>query len=211
MSGRVQLPVAGLAALFELRVTDGEDLVEDEDVAHRPERHRVGKPRRHAARVVAQFEMGKPFEPGKLEDRGGRLPQLAKGQAHDRAEQFDVVDRVEVGIPSDAEFEDRRHRGADVHPAGVGLVDPGHDLQQGALPAPVASHQAEAFAAPQLEADVVEHLQPLFRPRAEQVERMLADGLAAARRNHEALGDAGDLDRARHVRVPRQRAARGAV
>ena len=79
MSGRVQLPVAGLAALFEFRVTDGENLVEDEDVAHRPERHRVGKPRRHAARVVAQFEVGKSLEPGKLEDLRGRAAAAHEG------------------------------------------------------------------------------------------------------------------------------------
>ena len=79
MPGRVQLPVARLAALLESRITDGEDLVEDQDFAHRPERDRVGQPRRHAARVMTQFEVGKSLEPGELEDR--RASRVAAHEA----------------------------------------------------------------------------------------------------------------------------------
>ncbi len=98
----MQLAVARLAALLEPGVADGEDLVEDQHVAHRPEGDRVGQPRGHAARVVTQLEVGEAFELGELQDLGGRLTQLAQRHAHDRAEQLDVVDRIEVGIPSDA-------------------------------------------------------------------------------------------------------------
>ena len=62
------------------------------------------------------------------------------------------------------------------------------------LPRPVAAHDAERLARLQLEAHVVEHLQPLDACRFEQPEHVLADRVPADARNRKRLGDAAHLD-----------------
>ena len=73
----------------------------------------------------------------------------------------DVVHGVELGIPADAQLENRRDRGACVDATPIGRIHAAHDLQQRALARPVAPHDAERFAAPDVEADAVEHLEAL--------------------------------------------------
>ncbi len=90
--------------------------------------------------------------------------------------------------------------------AGVRRIHAADDLQQRALAAAVAAHDAERLALSHLEANPLEHLKPLEAPRLEQPEHVLADGVAADGRNPERLRDGANIDDRHH----RYSAARGA-
>ena len=92
-------------------------------VLNRVKRDRIREPGAHAARVVTQLQPGESLELGKGQDLVTGRAQLAQRKAHDRPQQLDVVDRVQVRVPADTELEDRRHRRADRHAARVGRID----------------------------------------------------------------------------------------
>ena len=65
------------ALLLELRVADGEHLVEQQDVEVDLDRDRVRKPHLHPRREVLQLLVDEALEPGELEDRVEALLELA--------------------------------------------------------------------------------------------------------------------------------------
>jgi two-component system C4-dicarboxylate transport response regulator DctD len=56
---------------------------------------------------MAQLKSGKTLEIGKVEDFTHRLLDVGQRQAHNRSEQVDVVDRVQIRIPTDAQLKNR--------------------------------------------------------------------------------------------------------
>ena len=115
----------------------------------------------------------------------------AERQPHHRAEQIDVVDCIELRIPADAKLENRRNAGANIDIAGIDAVNAAEHLQQRALAAAVAPHDAECLAGVQFEADALERLKSIERLPFEQSEDVLADRVAPHARN---------LKRLRHIR-----------
>src|SRR5262245_8567433 len=149
----MQITVTRLAAFFESRVTDGEDFVEDQDVPNRAKRHGVRQSRRHPARVMTKLQVRKLLELGKFEDLRRGRSQLFQGHPHDGPEELDIVDRIQIRVPSDAKLEDRCDRGAHQDSPRVRRVNPRDDLEKRALARAVTPHQAEALTGPKLEAD----------------------------------------------------------
>src|SRR4029450_1042846 len=153
------------------RVANGEDLIEDEDFANCRERNREGEPGGHPAREVLQCEVRELCELGKRENLVHGRRQLTQRQTHDRSEEIHVVDSVQLGIPPDTEFQNRRYWRPGYDPPGIRLKNPRNDLQERALPAPVSTHDPERFAATDREIDRVEYLQTLAFPSSAQSQR----------------------------------------
>jgi hypothetical protein len=107
---------------LETRRRRRRNLVEHEDLPHRCERHRIREPRRHPARVVLQLEIRESFQLGKARISSIDPRMSASDMPITEPMRQDVVDRVEVGIPSDTERENRGDRRARDRSPGIGLV-----------------------------------------------------------------------------------------
>src|SRR6185503_14957591 len=97
----------------------------------------------------------------------------------------DVVDGIELGVPADAELEDRRDAGVDSHLAAVGGVDAAQHFEQRALARPVAPHDAERISSMEGEGHVLQHRQAIDLPWSEQAEEMFAHRVATNARDRE--------------------------
>ena len=199
MPGAVESLVSCLAPLLELGVADGEDLIEDQHLAHRPECDRVGQARGHAARIVAELQVGKLLQSGEGENLVRRTAKLPQRQAHDRPQQLDVVDGIELGIPSDAKLEyrrDRRTRGQR-GPLSGGYM-PETILRSVLLPHPFRPIRPRLSPRRSSKLTSSSTRQSLGRARPKEVERVLTNRFPPNARDAEALGDAADLDYRRH-------------
>jgi hypothetical protein len=67
-----------------------------------------------------------------------------------------VLARGQLVVEADPELDEGSEATGEPDPAGVGAVDARQQLQQGALPRPVAPEDAEELAFADLEGDVVE-------------------------------------------------------
>src|SRR5207244_1224605 len=130
MAAGSELAVPPLASRFEARVANRENLIQDEHLADRFERYSVSKSLRHAARVVFQLQIGEALELGERQDFVEAASDFAEREAHDGSDEQNVVDRIKLRIPADAQSEDRRNRGMSRNASPIWEVDPTHDFQQ---------------------------------------------------------------------------------
>ena len=70
----------------------------------------------------------------------------SRGEAHHHAVEDDVLARGQLGVEADAELDEGRQPTGHPDRPGVGSVDAGEDLQQGALAGAVAADDAEELA-----------------------------------------------------------------
>src|SRR5438046_1125077 len=210
VSDGAQEPVSLLTARFESGVAHREDLVEDENVPYGPERHSVGEAGGHTAREILDLQIGELLQTGESKDLLDGSPGLPERHAQDRRQDHHVVHGVELGIPTDAEFENRGHWRADHDGPGVRRVDAAEDLEQRALARSVAPHDRDRLAAIDLQVDLSQHAQRLDPRRSKESEDVLANRLPPDARNPEALGDIPGLDDWRLGHLYTCSAARGA-
>ena len=125
-------------------------------------RRPAGRPCRSSSAAIPDWQTARVRQtPG---SRRVAARNSAQRQPHHGAKQLDVVDRIEVRIPADAELEDRRDRRANRHPAAC----PGRRFRRESsaacscrcrcVPSGPGSRRAAARSA-----HVVEHLQPFRR------------------------------------------------
>ena len=136
---------------------------------------------------------------------------LGEREPHRRSNQEHVVDRVEFGVPSHAEFEDGSDRGVPDDAAAVGEIHAAHDLEQSALAAAVTAHDAQRLAATHREADAIEHLQLIEPAWLERAKHVLAHRVAPHCWNAERFRHRFDFDHVHRVRdtPPREAPAAG--
>ena len=132
-AGAAPLPEDVHALLRERGVPDREDLVDQHDVGVGLDRHGEREADHHPRRVVLELEVDEVLELGELEHLVEAAAGLAQRQAHQDAVEDAVLARGELGVEADAELDERRDAPGRPHPARVGAVDAGQDLQQAAL------------------------------------------------------------------------------
>jgi hypothetical protein len=70
--------------------------------------------------------------------------------------EIDVLPAGELGIEAGAQFQQRGDAAVDDDRSGRGLEDAADQLQQGALAGAVAADDADRFAAPDVEGDILQ-------------------------------------------------------
>ena len=104
-----------------------------------------------------------------LVEAGGHV--LAR-QAEQRAVEVDVLPAGELRVDARPHLDERADPPADVDPAGVGVHDPGQDLQQRRLARAVDADQADRLARLDDEVDVLERPAPAPPALALQASRL---------------------------------------
>ena len=183
------------ALLLEVGVADRERLVDEEDVERHLDRDREGEAQQHAGRVVLQLLVDEALEPGELEDRVEPFLDLALVEPDQHRIDLDVRPGAELGVEADAELDEGREPPADPHRPGVGPVDAGKHLEQGALAAAVGAHDAEELPLRDGERDVAERVVALVAHPPQRMREVLLQPRALLVRDPERLRDVDDVDR----------------
>jgi hypothetical protein len=144
------------ALLLKADVTDGQDLVDDEQIGIDRERHGEGQARHHAARVRLQGLLHEAADVGEGRDVGEARAHLLAGNAEDRPAEHHVLATRELRIEPRTQLEHRRHASVHRHAPAGRRQRSRHDLQQRALPRAVSPQHAERLAAPHLKAHVMQ-------------------------------------------------------
>src|SRR5690348_4395736 len=104
MALHTELTTPRLALCPETRIAYRENLIEHQHFAYRLEGHGVREARRHAARVVLELEICKPFHFGESENLLHTVAYVCKRHSHHGSNQANIVDSVQLGMPTDTEF-----------------------------------------------------------------------------------------------------------
>ena len=187
VTGSVQRSIPFFTTQPKPGIANGKNLVKNQDLTNGVKGYRIRETRGHAARVVLQFQIRERFEFGKRENRVHAGANLGECQSHDGANHVHVVYGVELGVPAEAQLENRRNRRTADDTPEVGLVNPGDDLQQSRFARSVATHESNTFTRLQLESDVVQDSKVAESPRPKERQCMLAHRVATDVRYAESL------------------------
>ena len=113
----MQLRYRCSTTLRESGVTNRENLVEDQDLSARPGRRLHTRGARPSHSSSAEAPDCEALEIGKRENLVACADELPQREAHHGPEQFDVVDCIQIGVPANAEFENRSDRSVAPQPA----------------------------------------------------------------------------------------------
>ena len=154
--GSTQVLHATEAALLELRVADGEHLVDEEDLRLEVRGHREREPHGHPARVALDRRVEEPLDAGEFDDL--RKPALDLSALHpeDRAVEEDVLAPGELRVEPGSDLEQAAHAAADDRATRSRGRDACEHFQQRRLARAVASDDAEHLALRNGEAHVTE-------------------------------------------------------
>ena len=194
------------ALALEVGVADGEDLVEQHDVALGLQRGGKAQAGAHAGRQVLQLGVAEAIQAGELDRVLHALARLAARVAEDGGVQLDVLAHRQLGAEAEPELEQRRHRAVDAHRALVRQQQAGDDLQQRRLAGAVAADDTDEGAALDRQGDAAQRLEALVRDAAKQAQDALGQRGVHLVRDAEGLVKAGDLDRGGHQKCSTTRA-----
>src|SRR5439155_6233198 len=154
--GSTQVLHATEAALLELRVADGEHLVDEEDLRLEVRGHGEREPHGHPARVALDRRVEEPLDAGEFDDL--RKPALDLSALHpeDRAVEEDVLAPGELRVEPGSDLEQAAHAAADDRATRSRSRDACEHFQQRRLARAVASDDAKHLAFGNGEADVAE-------------------------------------------------------
>jgi hypothetical protein len=181
------------ALALERLVTDGEHLVDEEDVGVDVHRHREPEPDVHARRVVAHLHVDELLELRERHDLVEHTRDVALREAEDRCIHEDVLAPGELGMEARAQLEQRRQPAARDDLAVVGLQDPGDALQQRRLARAIVTEDPDRRSFLDLDVDVVERDEVLERD-APEVDHPLLQRRVVLVVETEMLRDVTDLD-----------------
>ena len=127
------------AEAFPLKVlvTDGEDLVEEENVRLEERGDRKPEPHRHAARVGADRPVDRVLDFGERDDLVEALANLGATQTLDRPVQVDVLATAEVRVEARPELEQGADPPSTCTVPVVGLMIPASTRSSVDLPEPL--------------------------------------------------------------------------
>jgi hypothetical protein len=184
-SGDVLHPSEALS--LELRVADGKHLVHDQHLGLEVGGHGEGQPHLHPAGVPLDGRVEESSDVGEGHDLVELPLDLRLSHAEDGAAHEDVLPPGELRMEPGARLEERAHPTHYLDPALGRRDNARKDLEQRALPRPVAADDADDLTASDLERDltqgpdgVVHRLGcrgPPAEGRARQVHQVLAQRL----------------------------------
>src|SRR5262245_17702205 len=131
------------ALALELGVTDGQHLIDQEDLRVDVDRDGEPEPYVHAGRVVLDRRVDEVLEPGEVDDLVEALAELLLAHAEDRAIEEDVLPTGELGMEAGAQLEERGDLAVGLDPALFRAEDVSHALQQLALARAVLADERE--------------------------------------------------------------------
>jgi hypothetical protein len=184
--------------LLELGVTDGQDLVDQQDLRLEVRRHREAQPHPHAAGVALDLRVDELAHAGEIDDLVELRVGFLLAHAEDRAAQVDVLAAGQLLVESRPHLQEAGHPSVQHGPPPGGLGYPGQDLQQRALAGAVAPDYPQHLAVLHLKRDVPQSPDRVFlavggTPEALQAAHRsrgrIHDGLAEGAPLH-AAGDA---------------------
>ncbi len=154
-AGLAQVLHAPEAAALELRVTDGEHLVHEQDLGLEVSRDGEGEPHRHPARVALDRRVDELLDAGELDD----VRELARDHLPLHPEhgpvQVHVLATRELRVEARAHLEQAADASANDSTALRRIRDAGQDPEERRLARSVATDDAEHFALSDVEGDVL--------------------------------------------------------
>ena len=144
------------AAVGEDRVAYRQGFVHDEDFGVHVNGRREGQAHVHAARILFHRPFDELADLREGLDGGHGAGDFGAAEPHDLAVQVDVFAAGELRVETGAQLQQGGDAPARHHAPGGGLQNAADNLQQGALAAPVGSHQAQGLALFELEPDVAQ-------------------------------------------------------
>ena len=142
---------------LERLVTDGQHLVDDQDIGLGMGADRERQPRIHAARIELHRPVEELADAGEVGNRVQTIDDELPPHAENRAADQHVFAAGELRIEAGAERQHRRDAPARLDRAVGRLRDPADELQQRGLAGAVAADDAEALALGDFEIDVPQH------------------------------------------------------
>ena len=163
--------------LLELGVTDGKDLVDNQNLRFQVGSDGEAEPHLHAGRVALDGSVDIALAAGKIDNLVELPVDFALGHAHDGAVHVDVLAARHFRVEPGAHLEQRGNPPADVDLADGGRSDAREELQQCALARAVLADDADHVALLHAEIDVPQgpdELSPVRAPGlADPQERVL--------------------------------------
>ena len=187
------------ALLLEGGIADGQYLIDQQDVGVDLQHQREGEPHEHPRGVVLQLQVDEVPEFGEVDHGVEAVARFLRGEAHHHPVEDDVVAGGEVEVEADPELDEGSEATRDPDRPGVGAVDAGEQLQQGALARAVAADDAEELALADLEGDSVERVQLAELARREGVDDPLFQRVQPLGGDAERLVEVFDLEHGRRV------------
>ncbi len=140
--------------LLELRVADGQDLVDHQNLGLQVSGDGEAEPHLHAGGVAFDGSVNIALAAGEIDDFVEFAVDLAPGHAHDGAVHVDVLAACHFRVEPSAHLEQRGDPPADVDLADGGRGDAREELQQRALARAVLADDADHIALFHAEIDV---------------------------------------------------------
>ena len=157
----------------EALVTDGQHLVDDEDVGIDVHGDREGQSDVHAAGVKLHLGFDEVLDLTEVDHVVEDALHHFLGETKHRAVEKNVVATGEFGLKSGSEFEERGEAAPEVNLTRGGLQDSADAFQQGRLAGTVMTDQTDGFVRVHAEADVFERVERFDRSRARMEHSLL--------------------------------------
>ena len=144
--GRFELFEIVGAFLLEGGIADGEDFVEEKNVAVGANGDGKSEANLHAGGVVFEFLVLKIFEFGEIPDVVIHGFHFVVTEAEQSAIHVDVFATGELGVETDAELDEGNKGAVDGDVALFGVVDTGEDFEESGFAGTVTTDNADEFA-----------------------------------------------------------------
>src|SRR5882724_8187862 len=142
--------------LLKLRIADRQHFVDQKYFCLHVRSDGKGEPHVHAARITLHGRVDKLFDFGKRYDLVKLQINFGLSHSQDRAVEINVFAPGKFRVKTGADFEQRTNAAMYLGTSFGWLGNPRENLQQCALPCPVAADDADDFALRDFERDVVE-------------------------------------------------------
>ena len=144
-AGALQVLHPADAAALELRVADGERLVDDEDIGLEVRRNGERQAQPHSRGVALERRVEEPLDPGEGSDPVEARADVIARHAEDRPAEEHVLSPRELVVEARADVEQGAEPAADTGDAGRRGRDPREDPEQRGLAGTVAADDADQF------------------------------------------------------------------
>ena len=138
----------------ELGVADGQQLVDQVDVARRNDRDGKAEPCSHPGRVLADRHVDRIADVGEPNDLVERSVGFPPGHSEEHRPGADVLDARHVGVHAGTQVEHGHHPALDRERPLVGFREAGDQAQERGLAGPVRSDHAQALMRSDGEAEI---------------------------------------------------------
>ncbi len=156
-------PLHGVEAFaLEIRIADGENLVDDQDLRLEVGGDGEGEPHLHAARIALDRGVDEFLYAREIDDLVELAIDLLLPHAEDGAVQVDVLAAGQLGVEAGADLQQAGDPAADFGPSAARLGNSGENLEQGRLAGPVAPDDPQHLTLAHLEGDVAQRPQHAF-------------------------------------------------